>query len=268
MSDFNMWRNDILNNFTSPAPTSLTYVVDGGGGRAVAIIDGVTTRSAHHQKADLVKDRQIDAYKDLRAKLMGADEDAQLHTKTAQRDLLTNIKDGTTLYNEDLKRIDCCTDGAWHSSAGLGVMKPSSFGFMYEGSQSGSAMNSTTKQWITATAGETGFDDNNLITFLSHANGDRLVVGTGGAGKYLVIFSCGHTNSGGSSATAEIHKNGSDITSIKDNQNSSATVHRYLGANGIVEVAEGDYLTLHIESATASDVISVFDCHVSMTRVS
>ena len=146
-------------------------------------------------------------------------------------------------------------------------MSDVAYGSMYEDSANGSAMNPVTKQWITAIAGV--FDENGLITFLNDSQGDRLVVGEDGAGDYMVIASCGQTNSGNNKTTMTIQINGVDSTVIKDDQDANSTRHRAIVANGILTLATNDYMTMHlVDPDTPSNEIKVFDCHLTIQRMS
>ena len=89
----------------------------------------------------------IDAYRLIRNDVLNG-EDPNFLTNTAQKNALTGIDRGTTVFDITLARSDCFNTSAWNSSAGIGVMSPSAYGNMFEDSATGSAMNPTTKEWI------------------------------------------------------------------------------------------------------------------------
>ena len=97
----------------------------------------------------------------------------------------------------------------------------------------------------------------------------NLRLGTGGSGDYMIIASCGQTNSGSNRTTMTVHVNDIDSTVVKDDQNASSVNHRALVANGIITLADGDYLTMHIaDPDTPANIIKVFDCHLTINRLS
>lgn len=261
MSDYNLWLNDIEYRFS---PTSLTDALNGSLYTATAVVSGVTTNSAP-------KMSQWDAYLDLRNKLLGVSEiDGGIilpKSTTVELTALTGIIDGQGAQNITTGRDESCLGSAWVSSAGAGRLGAAAYGNMFEDSATGSPTNSTTKQWITANGGV--FDRNGLVSFSDNALGDRLVVGTGGAGDYMVVASCGQTNSGSNRTTMTVRINDVASTVIKDDQNANATNHRALVANGILTLADGDYLTMHIvDPDTPANEIKVFDCHLTIQRIS
>ncbi len=256
MSDYNLWKNGITHAFS---PTTLTDAAEGSGFVATAVISSVTTNSDW-------KMSQWDAYLDLYEKLHDGQRPTPKST-TTEASALSGVLDGTPILNITTNRFEICNNAAFQNSAGIGTMSPAAYGNMFEDSSTGSAMNSTTKQWITASGGI--FDGNSLITFSDNSLGDRLVVGTGGAGAYMVVASCGQTNSGSNRTRMNLHVNDVGSIVIKDDQNASSVNHRALVANGIVTLADADYLTLHIaDPDTPANVISVFDCHLTIQRIS
>lgn len=208
----------------------------------------------------------VDCYHAIRNDVLNNFNPVYLST-TIQRDLLVDVKKGILILNLTTNRNEYFNSIGWISSAGEGVMSPVAYGNMYEDSPTGSAMDSTTKQWITASAGT--FDGNGIVTYLNDSEGDQLVIGAGGDGDYMVVASCGHTNSGSNKTTMTVHIDGSESTVVKDDQNSSSTNHRALVANGILSLVAGNYLTMHIvDPETPANEIKVFDCHLTVQRVS
>lgn len=210
----------------------------------------------------------VSAYQKIRNQLLKGENPVFL-SNTIQRNALVGVTNGTAIYNLTIGtgRNESYNGTAWESVAGSGVMSKAAYGSMYESNTDGSAMNPTTKQWITANVGEV--DDNNLITFVDSSSGDGLLVGVGGSGKYMVIFSAGHTNAGNNITTAELHINGVNVSPkpIKDSQRGNITDNRPIVLNGIVPLIVGDYLTIHLESSTPADEINVFDCHLTIQRL-
>ncbi len=256
MSDYKLWENGIKH---SKAPTSLTDVARGDGFIATAVIGSVTTNSGW-------KMSKWDAYLDLYEKLHGGEKPIPKST-TAEAAALTGIIDGTPILNITSNTFEICNNSEFQNSAGAGVMKPAAYGNMYEDNASGSAMNSSTRSWITAIAGV--FDGNSFISFLNNADGDRLVVGAGGAGDYMIVASCGQTNAGNNKTRMTVLINGTGSTVIKDDQDAHATKHQPLVANGIVTLADNDYLALQVTDPTVwSNVIKVYDCHLTIQRIS
>lgn len=256
MTDYNIWKNGITHSFS---PTSLTDSSEGVGFIATAIISSVTTSSRWQMSL-------WDAYLDLYENLNGGYRPTPKST-TVESSALTGILDGTLILDVTLNRFDVCNSGVFQSSAGIGVMSPSAYGNMLENSSVGSAMDTTTKQWITASSGI--FDSSGFITFENNTSGDRIVVGTGGDGDYMIVASCGHTNSGSNETTMTLRINDIDTTIVKEDKNASSVNHRSLISNGILTLNEADYLTMHIsDTVTPSNVINVFDCNLTIQRIS
>lgn len=255
--DKNIYINDLLSRY--PAHTFEETTVDSM--TLVVFKDGESEIIAESQALVVA-----DAYKAIRLNILEGQDPLFIST-SAERNALVNVEDGTTIYNTNTKRVESYEDNNWAGAGGSGIMSDTAYGSMFEDSSTGSAMNSTTKQWITANSGV--FDGNGLITFLNDADGDRLVVGEDGSGDYIVVASCGQTNSGSNRTTMNVHINGVDSSVVKDDQNASDTNHRALVANGILTLADDDYLTMHIvDPDTASNEIKVFDCHLTIQRIS
>lgn len=256
MPDKNLYINDLVHRFASH---TFTETVSGDLNTvAFKNASGVTIDSSRKMKT-------IDCYASIRFNLLGSEPPHFLCNAT-QRDAITSPDKGLQIFNITSGRDEVYDGSGWISSAGSGVMAPTAYGSMYESNGSGSAMDSTNKTWITASAGV--FDGNGLITFLNDAGGDRLVIGTDGAGDYMIVASCGQTNSGGNVTTMTIHRNGLDETPLQDDQNSSPTNHRSMAVNGILALADADYITLHLVSSVPANTVSVYDCHLTIQRIS
>jgi len=256
-TDHNLWINDINNRFTV---TSLTDVTDGDGFVATSVISGNTINSGWRMSL-------WDAYKDLREKILGitSDETVLPKSTTTQAASLDPVEDGVEILNITESRQEICLSGVFVNTAGDGTMAPSAFGDIFENNESGSIIDSTTKKWVTATLRNT--DANGIITFLADSTGDRLVVGTGGAGTYRIFAKCDQTNAGGNITTMTIQVNDVDTT-IADEHASDSGDHRPLYAMGTWVLNDGDFLNMKVESSTLSDVITAFHTSIFMQRLS
>ena len=255
MSDHLIWKNDITNRFS---PTSLTDATDGDGFIATAIISSVTIVGAWQMSL-------WDAYKDLRDKLLNGEDGFLPETTTTQRDALSSLVPGMLLLNVTTMRGEFYTGSAWISVAGSGRSSPVAYASMWEDSI-GSAHNTTTKAWITAGVGVV--DGNGIVTFSDNAAGDRLVIGTGGAGDYLIAFHASVINAGGNVTYAAININTVEQSSLKSEHAGDSSEARMLAASGILTLAAADYITLELTSSTSSDVISIRKCSLTVERIS
>lgn len=206
----------------------------------------------------------IDAYRAIRGNLLTG-ENPLFRSTTTQRNALTGIDSGTLIDNITTGLIERYNGTAWGSVAGTGTMKPVAFGEMVEDNSSGSSINTTSKLWDTASAGD--LDANGLITFVNGANEDYLLVGTGGAGTYQVHFSCSFTNAGGNFTNAGIHKNGSEVGKMEDSHDGDSSEIRDLRGQGFLVLADADQIKMHVVSSTPSDVVTVYHCHITMKRM-
>lgn len=254
MSDFLLWKNGIQN---SKSPTSLKDVVDGSGFIATATISGVTTNS--EWKMSL-----WDAYLNLYEKVHDGERPIPKST-TTEALALTEILDGTSIINVTNQTLEVCIGSKFQNSAGSGTMAPVAFGEMVEDNSSGSTIDTTTKLWSTASVGE--IDPNDIISFVDETDGDKLVVGTGGAGTYQIHFSCTFTNAGGKLTKAGIHVNGAEVGKLEDEHDGDSSEKRDLRGQGFLVLAVGDEVTMHVVSETSSDVVTVFHCHITMKRM-
>ena len=206
----------------------------------------------------------VTAYQKIRHQLLKGETPSFVST-TTQRDALTGVDQGTQIYNITSGRDEVYTGSAWISAGGSGVMLPAAYGNMYENNESGSAMNSTTKRWITAAAGK--LDGNGIVTFSDNATGDRLVIGTGGAGDYFIDAKCDQTNAGGNVSKMVIQVNGVD-TIIEDEHASDSGDHRQLNTSNILTLADNDYLSMYVVSSTPIDVITAHHTSLTVRRLS
>ncbi len=249
--DYNLWVYDITNRFS---PTSLSHTTDGDGYRATAIISGVTHNGSWKMSL-------WGAYKHLRDSLLDGEENLLPQLTTTQRDSLSQMTKGKIIYNVTLGKFQLSTGSSYKT---VDASTPA-YGSMYENNESGSAIDSSTKSWITATVGKV--DANSLVTFADNASGDRLVIGTGGAGTYSVNAKCDQTNAGGKVTTMTIQVNGSDSI-VLDEHASDSGDHRQLTASGYLTLADNDYITLHVVSATSSDTITAYHTSITIHRIS
>ncbi len=150
-------------------------------------------------------------------------------------------------------------------SVDSGTMEPAAFGEMVEDNSAGSNINTTTKLWDTANVGE--LDPNGIVTYLNTANGDELKIGTGGAGTYQIHFSCTFTNAGGNLTKAGIHKNGTQVDKLEDSHAGDSAAQRDLRGSGFLVLADNDLITLHVISATPSDLVKIYHGHITLNRI-
>lgn len=256
MNDYMIWSNDITNRHS---PESLTYAEDGDGYIATAVISGTTTTS--RWKMSL-----WDAYKDLREKLLEGNDALLPTTTTTQMAALGEMDTGTFMHNITDGSLGLYGASGMVSIGGSTAMSASAFGEMVEDNSAGSNIDVTTKLWATASVGEV--DSNGIITFSDESGGDKLVIGSGGEGTYLLHFSCTFTNAGGNVTSAGIHKNGEEVGKLEDSHSGDSSQQRDLRGQGFLVVEEGDEITLHVVSAAPVDVVSVYHCHVTMNRLS
>lgn len=151
------------------------------------------------------------------------------------------------------------------SSDSAGASVTLAYGSMYENNSSGSATDSTAHTWITAGVGK--LDSDGVITFSDNSGGDRLVVGTDGAGDYEVQFAASFTNAGGKDVTGTVYKNGV-ATTIIDVIEGDSNKQRNILSYGILTLAAADYITLHLVSETASDLVDIYHCHLIIEQLS
>lgn len=154
---------------------------------------------------------------------------------------------------------------SWKELAASAADTISAFGDMYEDNESGSAIDSTYKTWITAT--QRTVDPNGLVTFENNSEGDKLVLGSNAAGYYNIIAKCEQTNAGGNNSILTIHINGVDSSISSEGAGDSAE-HRLLFAPAILYLDDNDYLQLHVVSTTASDVITSYHTSLTIQRIS
>ncbi len=256
MTDFLLWKNDIENRFS---PTSLTDSLTGSIYIATAIISSVTTKSGVHMS-------QWDAYKDLRERLLNGDDTLLPQSTTTQRDALTGIVDGTLMLNITTGREEICSSSTWIGVTGSGMMSATAYGHMYENNTSGSTIDTTNKTWTTATSGV--LDSNSLITFVNDAGGDYFLIGTGGAGDYVVVLDVKQTNAGNNTTTLTVQINETDTILVQDEVDSSSTKPTALAANGVLTLADADKVRLHMVSATPADVVKIYHGHFYIHRLS
>lgn len=253
--DKNIYINDLIHRysghtFTEVVTNDLTKVTFKNAGSVVI--------------REKVKMDAIDAYHAIRRSLL-ASEDPDFLSTTTERDALTNVDRGTAIFNITTLRDESYDGTNWIGAAGAGLMAPFAYGSMFEDS-SGSNHNTTTKAWITAGVGKV--DGNGIITFADNAAGDRLVVGTGGAGDYRIGFHVSSTNAGGNSTFAAINVNAVEQVSIKAHHAGDSAQERLLASEGYLPLAENDYITLELISSSPSDIVSIHTCSVLMERLS
>lgn len=256
--DFNLYAKGILNQF----PTySVAHVTTG----SITVATATITIGGAYVNRSAKSGSVYAAYKDLWERVNSGQLGLVPSLTTVEIAALTGIDDGVQVIDKTLKRLNVCLAGAFQSGAGVGTMKPAAFGEMVEDNSGGSSINTTSKLWDTASVGE--LDGNGIITYLNTANGDELKVGAGGAGTYQVHFSCTFTNAGGNVTECGIHKNGAQVGKMEDTHSGDSAEHRDLRGSGFLVLADNDLITLHVISATPSDVITVYHCHITIQRM-
>lgn len=256
--DENLWKLGIANQFST---YSTAHVTTG----TVTIATATVTIGGAFVDQSGKSGSVYAAYKDLFERLHEGQVSLLAKLTTTQRDALTGVNDGRQILNITTNAVECCNGGEWQNDSGIGVMLPVAFGTMFENNGSGSATNSTSKEWITAAAGQ--LDGNTLITFSSTATSDRLVIGTGGAGTYEVTFKTNFTNAGGNLTTASILLNGSAQTNLVDVHAGDSSEIRGLSNTSFLVLADADVISLHVVSSTASDVIDLYQTSVVIRRL-
>jgi len=161
-------------------------------------------------------------------------------------------------------RVNSGEDGLEFSA--VGTILAMSFGEMIEDNPAGSPVNSTTENWITASAGL--LDSNSLVTFSDQATGDRLVIETGASGIYFVNFTTNFTNDGGNETTATIHVNDVEQTNLKAVHPGDSSSKNNLSGAGFLSLSDADFITFNVVSSTPSDVVELFQCNVNIQRMS
>ncbi|MEE9367035.1 MAG: hypothetical protein V3W44_10135 [Dehalococcoidales bacterium] len=253
--DKNIYINDLMHRYASHTFTETTV----GSMTNVAFKD-----SGSDTVGEATKLLAIDAYHSIRLDLLGGETPAFVMTTTEQA-ALSSVDQATPAYNITTGRSETYTGSAWIGAAGAGAMADSAFGEMVEDNSSGSTIHATSHLWNTASAGEV--DANGLITISSLTDKSVLVVNTGGAGTYRVSFECRYTNAGGNDTTASIYQNATQISDLQDTGPGDSGEKRKLSDGGFLVLADDDQIVLEVVSATLTDVITLYHCHVTMTRM-
>lgn len=201
----------------------------------------------------------IDAYRNIRSNLLDALEPMFL-SSTEERDALADTEMGLPIFNLFIDSIDSFNGANWKTST-----PPNAFGEMFEDNSSGSEIDSSSKTWVSATAGL--FDSNSLVSFLDDPDGDSLVIGEGGDGTYKINYKCNFTNEGSNNTTSSLLKNDVVQSNFTDLRAGDSAEPRTLLGSGFLELVETDALKLHIVSDTASDVVRVFQVNFNIERI-
>lgn len=137
---------------------------------------------------------------------------------------------------------------------------------MFEDNGTGSAITNTNtfKGWVSAGAGIV--DQKGRATFSSNATADRLLIGAGGKGDYLLNFSVSFLNSAGDMVIGAIHKNDAIQHRMKTRQLGNSVDYVNMTGGGIVSLAATDYVDLRFRSETASTVTVNF-ASLSISRL-
>lgn len=261
MSDKNLYINDLKHRFsgytfveTSPGVDESIYHVSFLDGSSVEVSAGTGLNF-------------LDCYRKIREDVLNAETPAYL-TTTTERDSLS-VDDGTVLYNITTSRNECYDGSSWTSSGGTTSGSTVAFGAMYEDNSSGTALSVTTSYtgWNSGTSGV--FDGGGIVSFEGGtipSPSDKLVVGAGGAGAYIVEFHCAGKNSNNALTTAAIHINGTEQTSVKMSStgNSSNLIH--WASCGPLTLAVDDEVDLRFKS-TGTDTVTLYQVNVNIDRI-
>lgn len=246
-SDKDLYIDDLINRF--PGHTFTETIT--GALTKVEFKDGGSTVIFEATRMDV-----FDAYKNIRENLVGDSNILFLVTPT-QRDALINTITGRPVWNDNQLITEVWDGVEWMNTAGSSVGS-NTFGSMYENNLNGSAMNSSTHRWNTATEGPTPTG----ATFSKDSTGDKFTITT--AGSYYIAVYASFTNEGGKPTTATILVDGvpSIITTTIQGDSSK---QRAMAVGDTLVLSIGDVITLEIVSESASDVVKVYQCHVNLS---
>ncbi len=147
-----------------------------------------------------------------------------------------------------------------------GKQKIVTYGEMLEDSPSGTSLTlssaGTFYKWVNSSAG--------LLSGVTHsAANDELTISTGSAGIYRVVVNiCGLYDQTNQLVTVGVYK-GANITNLKtyfkttnaSNQSVNATICRF------INLADGDTLSLWMSSSSNTDVLTVYNINVNISRI-
>lgn len=257
MSDHNLYINDLIHRNSgysfseSTTGSIITVTFKDGSSNTVAEQTGLTL---------------IDAYRKIRFDVLNGEVPAFLST-TTQKDALTNVDLGTVIHDINTGNLQFYnSSSAWISSAGDGMMSAAAYGHMYENNSTGSAMDTTNKTWITATTGVV--DSSGIVTFVNDSTGDHFLIGTDGAGDYVVHVDTKQTNSGNNTTTLTVQIDGVDTIIVRDEVDTSSTKPAALDANGILSLVATNKVRLHMVSSVPANIVTSYYTHFYIHRLS
>ena len=249
-------KRDILNRMASHTITE-TQV---GGSWLVELKDGTSALIASRQSPSLE-----DAMWNIRVRFVGG-QNVLPRLNQTQIDSLSSIPVSTRIINETAgDEIETYNGTEWIRPGGSGSHRSVSYGEMYQDDDTGKDIDTTNKTWVTATQGI--MDGNGCVTFEDNAAGDRLVIQPNGDGTYVVHFSANFTISTNKEVTATIRKNGTAVSRLKDSIQGSAVKKEGLRIAGFIDLADNDYLDVHMVSETPSDTVVVYQVNIHIYRV-
>lgn len=250
--DFNLYFKGILNQFPL---YSVAHVTTG----SVTVATATITIGGAYVNRSAKSGSVYAAYLDLWERLNDGQVGLIPSLTTAEIALLTSVNDGVPVIDKTLGRLDICIAGAFAAAGGTTNPSVSNYAALYENNLNGSAMESTSKLWNSALVGVVASAVG--MTLASDSTSSRATITTAGD-KHVAMFAS-FTNAGGNLTTATIMKNGVATTLTVAIQGDSGK-HRELVINGVLSsLAINDILTLKIVSATPSDVIKVYQCHLN-----
>ena len=131
--------------------------------------------------------------------------------------------------------------------------------------------NSTGSTWTWATVKNAGLiRDDSVLTTYNRTNG-TITIATGGAGYYRVEYSisCKGSQSVGGSVVAIVQVGGSSqLNTQSQTLWTNASDYRTLSGNGIINLSDGNVVTLALATVSAGDeIVTIIECSLSINRI-
>jgi hypothetical protein len=131
--------------------------------------------------------------------------------------------------------------------------------------------NSTGSTWTWATVKNAGLiRGDSVLTTYNRTNG-TITIATGGAGYYRVEYSisCKGSQSVGGSVVAIVQVGGSSqLNTQSQTLWTNASDYRTLSGNGIINLSDGNVVTLALATVSAGDeIVTIIECSLSINRI-
>jgi len=229
VDSYYLWRYDIENRETSPAlsHTTVNSIII-----AKAIISSVTTKSGDHMSL-------WDAYLDLRNRVLDVSEvdGARLHpiVTTTQRDLLSGIMKGTTIYNDTTGMVE------EHDGTDFNIVGNQDISCKVTKSSTQSVADSTE---VTITWDTEDYDTDNMHDLIT--NNQNITIKT--AGKYSVNSQSEWSNNSTGERVLSINLNGVVVARNR----ADVDVRSHGQVDWVGELAVDDVLTLSVYQTSGS----------------